>query len=375
MYNVRDRQRLRGDRLVAILDGDKVNVYCIAASASFGVSLFQAFERLIQEKEAAYEQALRDIEHFLRRKSSVFPARGSLKTPSSLDQNIEEDEKMPISLHTDVVVTLRSLDIGAFPSTLLDHQILKMEANDVEARFAVTLEQEKLHSGLGLTLGQLKVALASVAHPSVPKTLGEITIEDVLKNAVTARGGTILRVPRVVAAMQTWQVPNSKIIDFIFKSSLEGKIDVGWNFSRISFIRSMWATHSRTLAGRLGKPLPDSALKITAGPKSPAESSPSEGQQAQNGKPGDGKTKLGIEQQKITAEVNLPQSKYVYRALEPPIIETPQLRDMGEATPPLEWVGLHRERLPNVTHQIIIVTLLEVAKEVEDAYSRILGSA
>jgi phosphoenolpyruvate carboxylase len=51
------------------------------------------------------------------------------------------------------------------------------------------------------------------------------------------------------------------------------------------------------------------------------------------------------------------------------------LRDMGEATPPLEWIGLHRDRLPNVTHQIVIVTLLEVAREVEDAYGRILGSS
>jgi hypothetical protein len=77
--------------------------------------------------------------------------------------------------------------------------------------------------------------------------------------------------------------------------------------------------------------------------------------------------------EKITAVVDVPQSKYVYHALEPPLIETPQLRDMGEATPPLEWIGLNRERLPNVTHQIIIVTLLEVAKEVSDAYGKILG--
>ena len=80
------------------------------------------------------------------------------------------------------------------------------------------------------------------------------------------------------------------------------------------------------------------------------------------------------QQQKITAEVNVPQSKFEYQALEPPVIETPQLRDMGEATPPLEWIGLHRDRLPNLTHQIVIVTLLELAGEVEDAYSRILGS-
>ncbi|KAI6885156.1 hypothetical protein KC355_g21768, partial [Hortaea werneckii] len=125
--------------------------------------------------------------------------------------------------------------------------------------------------------------------------------------------------------------------------------------SRINFIKGMWTTHSRSLASRLGKSLPESAVKITAS-------------EEQEGSKKDS-------QEKITAEVNLPQSKYEYRALEPPIIETPQLRDMGEATPPLEWVGLHRDRLPNVTHQIIIVSLLEVAKEVEDAYERILGSS
>jgi phosphoenolpyruvate carboxylase len=48
---------------------------------------------------------------------------------------------------------------------------------------------------------------------------------------------------------------------------------------------------------------------------------------------------------------------------------------MGEATPPLEWIGLQRDKLPNITHQIIIVTLLEIAKEVEDAYAKILGSS
>jgi phosphoenolpyruvate carboxylase len=41
----------------------------------------------------------------------------------------------------------------------------------------------------------------------------------------------------------------------------------------------------------------------------------------------------------------------------------------------LEWIGLHRDRLPNLTHQIVIVTLLELASEVEDAYAKILGSS
>ncbi|KAI5285587.1 hypothetical protein KEM55_000599, partial [Ascosphaera atra] len=65
---------------------------------------------------------------------------------------------------------------------------------------------------------------------------------------------------------------------------------------------------------------------------------------------------------------------YEYKALEPPVIDTPQLREMGEATPPLEWIGLNREKLPNVTHQVLMVPLTGVATDVEDAYSRILGS-
>ncbi|KAL9007690.1 MAG: hypothetical protein Q9180_009598, partial [Flavoplaca navasiana] len=120
----------------------------------------------------------------------------------------------------------------------------------------------------------------------------------------------------------------------------------------------MWNNHVRALAARLGKPLPQSALQITTALDENSEGS------------GGGSSER---KDKITAVVNVPQSKYNYTALEPPVIETPQLRDMGEATPPLEWIGLHRERLPNVTHQIVIISLLELAREVDDAYSRILG--
>lgn len=367
MYNVRDIKRKRGDRLVAILDGDKVRAYCIASSAALGLSLFQAFERLIQEKQASYNESLRDIERFLRRKESVVRQRDIPKLQSTIlkgRRSNENESDMTLSLHTDVVVTLRSVDVGCFPSTLLDHQVLKADATDIQARFAATLEDNQIHTGLGLTLGQLRVALAAVPHPSVPRKLGEMTIDEVANNAIAARGGVILRVPKVLATMQTWQPRGSKQIDYIFKSTFEGKIDVGWNYSRISFIRGMWATHARTLASRLGKPLPESAVKIHGAPEIPGDSiTPNE------------ESKPPIEQQKITAVVNLPLSSYTYHALEPSIIDTPQLRDMGEATPPLEWIGLHRDRLPNVTHQIVIVALLEIAREVEEAYSRILGSA
>jgi hypothetical protein len=356
MYNVRNGSNARGDRLVAILDGDSVQVFCTTTTASQALALYQAFQRLVQEKRTNYETSLHEIERFMKRKSSVI----STALPSVRPKHSSEDEKLaksPISLHTDVVVTLKAVNIGAFPSTFFDSQIFKLEALDAQARFAVTMDDGKIHSGLGLTLGQLRIGLAGVKRPAVPKTTGEISVEEVVESATGSRGGTILKVPKVEATMETWQSPDSTHIDYIFKSFFEGKVEVGWNYSRISYIRGMYANHSRALAQRLGKPLPPSAVKITGVPDE------------------EDKDRKKGEQQKITAEVTVPQSKYEYTALEPPIIETPQLRDMGEATPPLEWIGLHRDRLPNLTHQIVIVTLLEVASEVEDAYARILGSS
>ncbi|TVY78425.1 Protein CSF1 [Lachnellula suecica] len=354
MYNVRNGAQAKGDRLVAILDGEAVQVFCTTNTAAQAIALYQAFLRLVQEKRANYETSLAEIEKFMQRKSVQQPTSPPVKNHLH-SQDKEKMAKSPISLHTDVIVTLKAVNVGAFPNTFSDHQVFKLEALNAQARFAVTMENGKIHSILGLTLGQLRIGLAGVKN--APKSVGEISVEDVVSSATGSRGGTILKVPKVEAIMQTWQVPNSNHIDYIFKSFFEGKVEVGWNYSRISFIRSMWASHSKALAQRLGKPLPISAVKITGVPDE-------EGGERKDG-----------EQQKITAEVNVPQSKYDYTALEPPIIETPQLRDMGEATPPLEWIGLHRDRLPNLTHQIVIVTLLELASEVEDAYAKILGSS
>ena len=359
MYNVRELGRANRDRLVGVLDGGRVQVFCTATSASQAYALYQAFQRLTEEKQKAYETLLTDIEKFLRRKSSldqmaVGPA------PSRLPNQSREVELKgtPKYLQTDVVVTLRTVNLGAFPSTFMDSQIFKLEALEISARFAVVLDREKIHSTLGMTLGQLRVALSGVNRPTVPRRLGEVSVVDVVASATGSRGGTILKVPRLIATMQTWQDFDSTHIDYIFKSSFQGKVDVGWNYSRISYIRGMYANHVRALAQRLGKPLPPSAVQITGLEQKDSKDTTPDG-----------------EQEKITAVVNVPQSKYHYTALQPPTIETPQLRDMGEATPPLEWIGLQRDRLPNLTHQIVIVTLLEIAKEVDDAYSKILGSS
>ncbi|KAJ2895364.1 Fermentation associated protein [Zalerion maritima] len=362
MYNVRRRREGSGDRLVAIFNGDAAQVFGTSTSAAQAVALWQAVQKLIQERKANFETSLREIEKFMKRRTvSSYPSN-TRTTPSKMP---EEDtlSKSPISLDTDVVVTLKTLNLGVFPSTFSDHQVFKMEALDAQVRFAASIEERQIHSILGVTLGQLRIGLAGIREGDALKSASDVSVEDVVKRATGSRGGTILKVPKVEAVMQTWQKPSAMHIDYIFKSEFSGKVEVGWNYSRVSYIKGMWANHSKTLEQTWGKELqPLTGIKVTGVlPDAPPREKEDEDKKEQ--------------QQKITAEVTVPQSKYNYRALEPPIIETPQLRDMGEATPPLEWIGLHRDKLPNLTHQIVIVSLLELAGEVEDAYSRILGSS
>ncbi|KAI8960703.1 hypothetical protein F5Y11DRAFT_328859 [Daldinia sp. FL1419] len=357
MYNVREERAASGDRLVAILDGEAVQVFGTTTSAAQSVALWQAIQKLIQERKTSYETSLRDIEKFMKRKS-ISNQPSAQQITASKPQTDKPDMRSPISLNTDVVVTLKAVNLGIFPSTFSDHQVFKLEALNAQARFAASMQDKRIHSVLGMTLGQLRIGLAGVRRVEAPKAASEISVEDVVASATGSRGGTILKVPKVEAMMQTSQLPESRTIEYIFKSSFEGKVEVGWNYSRISFIRGMWANHTKALAQTWGREIPAmSAIKVTGVPEAEQE------------------RKEGGERQKITAEVNVPQSKYEYVALEPPVIETPQLRDMGEATPPLEWIGLHRDRLPNLTHQIVIVSLLELAGEVEDAYAKILGSS
>ncbi|PWW75090.1 hypothetical protein C7212DRAFT_297830 [Tuber magnatum] len=363
MYNVQRNSGNAGDRLAGVLDGDKVHVYCTAQSASQGLALYQALLRLAQEKIASYQISLKDVEKYLSRPSQ--PNHNSPAPPETLSVSVHKETHPPptfLSLHTDVVVSLKEVNIGAFPSTFYDNQVFKMEALNATARFAVEVVDERLHSKLEMTLGELRIALSQIRRTEV---LGQdFAVEDIVRNCGVTKGGTILKVPQVTAFMHTWNKAGSMDIDYIFKSAFEGKVDVGWNYSRVSFIKGMWATHVKSMAQRQGKSVSSPHITInTDDSPSPSEVS---------GEDGGSERK---EKGKITAVVNVPQSRYEYNALESPVIETPQLRDMGEATPPLEWIGLHRDRLPNLTHQIVIVSLLEIAREVEDAYSKILGTS
>ncbi|KAK9464427.1 hypothetical protein V1512DRAFT_250083 [Lipomyces arxii] len=337
MFNQKGLAPNFSDRLVCVVDCSAIRFYLTVLAPSNILAILSTIQRLNQEQAASYQAVLRDSERFKVTEIARVPS--VVVTPST--------EDTPVKLGTELNVSIKTIVIDVFPSSLSDTEVLRIEAFNIGARFGISVEKPKIRSRLDLMLGQLLVALSSTKR--VQEDLTQVSVEDFIKHASEAKGGTIMRVPAVNVAMKTWQpITNTNTVEFTFSGLFEGKVDVGWNLGSINLIRDMWNTHVRSFQ-----------LRQVA---------------AADGKNYTTHLLESEELEKKIKEVEL-NKKYLYIPLEPPIIATPQLRDMGEATPPLEWIGLHRDRFPGLTHQAIIIALQSMSRKVELAYSNVLGKA
>ncbi|KAM9914546.1 hypothetical protein OXX69_000539 [Metschnikowia pulcherrima] len=183
-------------------------------------------------------------------------------------------------------------------------------------------------------------------------------------------------------SMRTYQKFHTNVVEYLFQSSFGGTVDIRWNLGSVNCVREMYAAHKRALlsrtevskdralefsedadlndiisqdSGRLKREAEEDASRMLASSDTPHKDFDKDIQQTM---------------EKVTSK-----SKFTYKALAPAIIEAPQLKELGSATPPLEWFGLHRNKFPDATHQLAIVTLQKLIHEIELEYSKTLGKA
>jgi hypothetical protein len=213
-----------------------------------------------------------------------------------------------------------------------------------------------------MSLGALGIALSQLKRMG-GKELGEMKVDKWIKHVSSMRGGVILAVPETEGSMWTKQEEGSDIVEHIFKSRLDGKVDVGWNYGSVMYVQELWKTFE---------------LKLKQGEESRVtQISKEEGVSIQENVESETSSHQNTDETGIKPEVSKVEGgtrTFSYVAVEPAIIETPQLRQMGEATPPMEWIGVNRMRLPVFTHQAFIVPLQKVSRRVEKVYNLTLQS-
>ena len=322
------------DVFVNVTSGVITGMATMAGPASVR-SFYRSLLKLKREKEE-----LRDI--------AIKPTRRGEPESSSIPAIIESRQpahKKPrrrTNLNMDI--NFQKLYMLGFRRSFSDSPVLFLSVLDIGLHFYHHCKPHSLDNDLKLVLGRLELSISAI-DSSIISTQNTLTREQSIKLVQSLKGGTILAIPKTAAFMKTSQASGSSIIRHEFVSDFGGRVDVGWNFGSVEFVRDMAKIYKLSIHAQ-GQPREIAKLANLNKDFSSESRTANANKQPPSTEP-----KLG--------NISL-HSRYNYSEIRPAQIETPQLRAMGDATPPLEWIGVNRSRLPGFVHQAIIVPLQDV---------------
>lgn len=355
-YNQKKDISISKDHLYVTTQFKDIEVYITSLAASNFLDIYNTVSRMVQDNKRLYRQTLRDSN---KDSPPVLASRHDiLNTVKKLETNFE-------------VVAGKFL-LHVYPSSMDDSKVLVIQLDKSSANFQ---QNEYLHgiaNDLKIQFNDLKMSL-SVAATASEEFIQQCNVDEYVEYAQRARGGHIFVFPRFMISMKSFQKYQTMDIEYLYQSSFGGTVDIRWNLGLINFIREMYAIHKKALDSRgqyrravdTQTPLASKATTKEPPKVSSVLEQPITGQSAPN----------DIDQAISNTITKVSGLKFTYTPLAPPIIEAPRLKELGNATPPLEWFGVHRNKIPAFTHQMAIVSLQQMIHEVELQYSKILGKA
>ncbi|TID16697.1 hypothetical protein CANINC_004149 [Pichia inconspicua] len=333
-------QRAKGvtDTLKSSISVQSMRAFMTALTASNFVDIYTIGLRIKQEIHLSYKQVLSD--------ANIEPVDNTGDNFSNSATPAATFRRLISKLETHFDVDIGNTRVQIYPSNLLDSQALVIDIGRNRASFYQKTSDELLNRVL-LDISNIKVSLSGFSEKRVE--VGEVG--EFVSSAMKTIDDNLFVFPSLKVGMKTIQDSES-LVKYDFYCKFGGKVDIKWKIGSVYFIRQMWYSHATSLNERLV------ALRIFTSDEYDEENYKKNTLESVN-----------LEERLKDVESD---EKYVYIAIHEPDIETPQLKDLGSATPPLEWFGLHRDKFPNLTHQFVIIGLQKLIREVEEKYSQVL---
>lgn len=311
------------DLLRVNLSFQEIDICATALTAASILDIYNTIMRMRQDNKISYIETLKE------------------SNAANTKEDVPYDDILRSLnlLRTDLTVDIAKFNVQISPISLFDVEVLVIGIDNVSAR-SETQSGEKLKTELHLQISNASVSLSTSKEELDEESLSSISVESYMKYAAKLKGGTIVKIPKLLVSMTTWQKQKSYTLEYLFTCKFFDKVAVKWNLGPVNFIKEMWSTHVRSLDVRRTKD--DESIQD---PQQP------------NGD--EGNTGLN--------------SKFKYVALDEPYIEMPQIKDLGDATPPLEWFGVHRKYLPVATHQMAVLVIQKLVHTAEKEYAKMQG--
>ena len=325
LHSEMDINNIMPDLLKVRVTCESINVCSTALVAANIVDLYNTIIRMRQDNKISYLETLRESNSSETRNQDTY---GEVIKSLNL-------------LQTDVLVNISTFNIQISPISLYDIEVLVINIGQLSASSG-THSGPKVKTDLSLRVRDAYVALSTSKMEMDEDTVSKISVEQYMEYASHITGGTIVEVPMVDISMTTWQEGDSNILEFIYDCTFGEKVGVKWNLGPVNFIKEMWATHVRAMAVRHSQ----NAANISLDNEEDVEKR--------------------LKEEEST-------SKFIYVPLRDPKIDMPQIKDLGDATPPLEWFGVNRKRLPMFTHITVIKPVQQIVHTAERQYASIVG--
>lgn len=309
VFNRKNGINISKDHLFVIFKYEMLEVFVTSLAASNFYDIYSTIVRMIEDKQASYKENFEKME-------------GEVDTSRMLE--------VVKKLETKIEVAAGVTRVQVYPQGFDDAMALCVELDRSEANFLQNEYVLGVSNELELHFNDLKTSLSLTAGTDATQ-VQERSVEELVEYCRRAKGGLIFVFPKFLISMRTFQKYNVNLVEYLFQSSFGGTVDVRWNLGLVNIVREMYSLHKSALESRV-----------------------------------EHTTKLKEEPVAATG------SKYTYVPLAAPIIEAPRLKELGNATPPLEWFGLHRNKFPDATHQYAIVALQRVIHRIEREYSKTL---
>ncbi|CAG8497267.1 4277_t:CDS:10 [Ambispora leptoticha] len=285
-----------------------------------------------------------------------------------------------------ITIALELAHLIVFPNHFYDSDCVQAKSDVLKIDMKCSADSEKrmfreliLHlDGISLSKNSCK----KLSH----KDEKELKSHQWFDHVNSSSSKKIFTLPRTNLTMTTSQAENSNIIDHKFATDFGGKVDVALNFGLIRYLQELVVLYKEQLKKH--------SIGIGENPKSPVSGTPStrstvssatstsptkQGSSPILRKTNDDLTTLTTSKSNISDEstaattsssaLEQKQPTFQYNPLEPVKLE-PQLRIMGDATPPLEWVGVQRAKIPGFVHTMVMMNLDEVLTLVYDIYAK-----
>lgn len=405
ILTTQDSDDVEEDRVNVAVTCRSVSILVTALVVVHSLDVISLFKRLMSQISSA--------PHFMLPELTEETAARNETRQAQRSRRIAAHQQQFKAIRVLLDIQLGSFCAHAFPTEFADNVALKVFAQRVEVHYDRTHYENRWESSMDLAVDESNIGLANIRGGGYKKTLTDLDYEGLIDFVTrSSSGGTIVNTPEVTIVLDTWQYMNDpNVVYYTFTNKVSGTIDVGWNLGSVNFIKEMMNTHKDAWATRQefyetsmqyiddghrsAQAYREAAANLER-KNSQRASAPSDTTSSSGGSASDTTSKaaetVATAAEAVTDAVsnvlsptepdeesasayapNLHLMGIRYVAREAPVVLIPQLRDLGDATPPIEWLGVNRERIPLFIHGFIMKKLGLSADEIEKIYLEVVG--